>query len=277
LEEAERLLGRPLAGVQAVDFEVEIREEGALWVLTLATVERTSNQRRERVLQGASCEEVTSAAAVAVAMVVEASEPRSESMDGKPTPEAEAPSAVEPNTQPPRPRVSLAERPKVSAALSLSFGADAGSLPGVAPGGEAGVAIGSQRWQVMGVGALYLGGDRSANGKGVDASLGVFGLLGCARTAKGAVRPLLCAGAEAGWLSGTGLGVKNARTKGAFWVAARVEAGVAVPIGGSFSLVARAGGAVPFIRREFVIDSDVLVHQPKRLAGRLALGVEFAL
>jgi hypothetical protein len=41
--------------------------------------------------------------------------------------------------------------------------------------------------------------------------------------------------------------------------------------------VGRLGLAVPLNRRPFVIDSDVVVHEPKVLAGRLSLGVEFAL
>lgn len=75
-EEAERLPGRPLVEVETVDFEVSIaRADERDWSATLVTIAQRSHERRERVLRGTSCNEVTAAAAVALAMVVDASEP----------------------------------------------------------------------------------------------------------------------------------------------------------------------------------------------------------
>ena len=153
---------------------------------------------------------------------------------------------------------------------------DAGSLPGVSAGGQIGAGLRSDMWQLAGVGALYIGSVRQADDKGADLVLATGGLLGCVRAAGGSVRPLLCVGGEAGRLSGTGVGVKQPRTGGSLWVAARAEAGVALPVG-AFAILARLGAAIPLVRQKFVIDSDVLVYQPKVLAGRLSLGVEFAL
>ena len=284
VEEAERLLGRSLAGVQVVDFDVKItNDQEAGWTLTLATVDRRSGERRERTLNGASCSEVTSAAAVALAMVVEASDP-SPNPDDRVEPVSAPAQVAEPATNKPArvdPSAPLkkSEQPRrqLKPTLSLGFVGDAGSLPGAAPGGEIGAGLRNDTWQLAGLGALYVGSDRQADGKGADLVLATGGLLGCVRAADGPVRPLLCAGGEAGWLSGTGVGVKNPRTAGTLWAAARVEAGVSVPVGGAFAILARLGAAAPLVRRPFVIDSDVLVHQPKVLAGRLSLGVEFAL
>lgn len=281
LEEAERLLGRQLVGVKAVDFDVSITSDReAQWTLTLATVDRGSGERRERVLNGASCSEVTAAAAVALAMVVDASEP---STLDRTQPASDPEQVVEPkatdqaHTAPPSSNKSASEaRRRLGAAFSLSFAADIGSLPGVAPGAELGAALRSDNWQLAGLGALYLGSERQADGKGADLTLATGGALGCVRAASGPARPLLCAGGEAGWLAGTGTGVKNPRSAGAFWVAARVEAGLAVPVGRAFAVLGRLGAAVPLNRRHFVIDSDLVVHQPKLLAARLSLGVEFA-
>jgi hypothetical protein len=78
-EEAERLLGRPLRSIDSVDFEVLIEEgPGGPWSLTLVTIERKDGVRRERVLQGASCDEVAAAAAVALAMVIDAGQGKTE-------------------------------------------------------------------------------------------------------------------------------------------------------------------------------------------------------
>jgi hypothetical protein len=282
LEEAERLLGRSLGGVQAADFEINVANEGEQrWTLALTTTERRTGDRRQRVLTGKSCAEVTSTAAVALAMVVEASE-SSASDRTQPAvvqPKVDEPAASKPQRAAPNavePRARDARR-KLGVALSASFAGDTGSLPGVAPGAELGAAVRSGFWQVAGFGALYVGNDRQENGRGADLTLGLGGVLACARAESGRVRPLLCAGGEVGWLAGTGVGVKNPHTGGALWVAARIEAGLSVPLGPSFAVLGRFGAAVPLERRQFVIDGDVVVHEPKALAGRLFLGVEFAL
>ena len=62
-------LGRPLASVTGVDFEVTLaRAPAAAWKLRLDTID--GSERRSRELTADSCVELADAAAVAIAMTV---------------------------------------------------------------------------------------------------------------------------------------------------------------------------------------------------------------
>ena len=73
--QVERLIGRSLRDVAAVDFEVSVQHVAGRptpWTLVVRTlVPDTAIEPRTRELNGASCAEVTDAAAVAIAMVVQ--------------------------------------------------------------------------------------------------------------------------------------------------------------------------------------------------------------
>jgi hypothetical protein len=280
VEEAERLLGRPLASVNRVDFEVVIgRNADQSWSLQLTTVDRQTQERRERLLTAASCNEAISAAAVAMAMVVNASEPEP---TPEPTPDQDA-RVVAPPAAPRRSQPAVVARPtppakRWSGALSLGLAGDAGSLPGVAPGAELGASLRYGALQLALLGAFYAGAERHVEGdKGAELQLAIAGLLVCGRWSLGATKALVCGGSEAGWLTGTGIGLKDPRSDGFFWWAPRAEFGASWPIGGPLSLLGRAGVALPRVRREFVVDGDLFVHRPSALAARLLLGLELSL
>jgi hypothetical protein len=285
LEETERLLGSPLHDVDTLDFEVSIAQDGPQrWALKLTTVDRRTRERRARSLSGASCDEVMSAAAVAMAMVVNATTPgptgESAPEGGPETPAPAVPASLPPPDKSSPARVARpAPRPqRFSGAVALGATVDAGSLPGISPGAELAASLRRGTLQVILLGALYLGGDHVVQGeKGARFELGVAGLLGCGRWSWGPGRGFFCVGGELGQLKGTGVGLKSPRTDETFWWAPRAEAGLAWPLGARWSVSGRAGLVLPQTRPEFVVDRDLFVHRPGRFVGRLQLGMELSL
>ena len=66
--QVESIVGRPLAAVEALDFEVTVSRADDAWRLELVTEEHGAKGRRS--LSGQSCGEVTNAAAVLIAMAI---------------------------------------------------------------------------------------------------------------------------------------------------------------------------------------------------------------
>src|SRR4051794_14884575 len=65
VEQVETLLGRPLASVDGVDFDVAIaRSAPPRWRLLLTTIDRSAGERRTRQIDGVGCSELSEAAAV---------------------------------------------------------------------------------------------------------------------------------------------------------------------------------------------------------------------
>jgi hypothetical protein len=153
-EEAERLLGRSLAEIQAVDFEVNVARAGERdWSATLVTISQPSHERRERVLRGTSCNEVTAAAGVALAMVVDASEQKPHTEEAPAAEPVNHPEETPPVVGPPpaatqraRAIPPLAPPPRLGAAFSVGLVGDVGSLPAVAPGGEGAASLRYGSW-----------------------------------------------------------------------------------------------------------------------------------
>lgn len=276
-EEAERLLGHTIKEVSSVDFEVAVTaSDERSWTLHLVTLSRANHERRERLLTGTSCDEVVAAAAVAMAMVVNGSEPEA------PTPPlVEPPVAPAPViTRPPAPSASAkpprgAEPRPISVAFSVVLLGDRGSLPGLSLGGEVDASLRSRAWLLTALGAVWAGSREINGGNGADFQLAVGGLLGCGRWGAGQTKATACVGAEAGQLSGTGFGVRNPRSDGFFWWAPRADAGVTWAVWGPLSVFGRFGVALPRVRREFVVD-DAFVYRPSALVVRGALGLELS-
>lgn len=257
VEEAERLLGRSLQEVDSVDFELDVsKASDGSWLLRLVTASRATQERRERLLSGASCDEVAAAAAVAMAMVVNSSEADASVATQREPARGEAVATAVPALEQNPPHRAAATTPRVPAApavatsLSAAVTSDVGSLPGFSWGVEGAASARTGVWQVTALGAQFAGARELGAGKGADFDLAFGGLLGCGRLGGGATHGLLCAGAEVGRMSGTGVGVRNPRSDSVFWWAPRVDAGVARQVGGRFAAFGRVGLASPQERRE---------------------------
>jgi hypothetical protein len=284
LEEAERLLGQPLAAFGALDFDVRITATDGKWQLKLGTVDRATGERRERVLEGKSCGEVTSAAAVAMAMVIDskqasAPEPAAELTPGEPArPDGEAPSRARAKPQakeeaargvpsPPRP---------LRWSLELAGLADLGAFPELGVGAMAAGVAGYGSLRLMALGGVLVSSHEQTAGQSADFSLVTGGLLACAQRTVGPALAWLCAGAEMGRLSGAGVGVRNPRTGESLWWGPRTDVGAAFPLGETLRLLGQVTVMAPQIRPTFVLD-QAFVYRPAALTGRLALGIELGL
>jgi hypothetical protein len=275
-EQAEGLLGRPLASVGGIDFEVDIASGArGVWRLRVDTVARSDGSRRTREIVGRSCAELVDAAAVAIALSVKASVAGGESRPAtEPIAKREPPPAP---TSPSSP-ASVKRPPPRGASAALGLVADAGALPGLAlgPALEGSLRIGGLL-VVAQAGLLPSEatiGTMGTNQIGGDFTL-IFGaLLGCALTELKRITVAGCAGGELGRISGRGVGVTDPRLGAALWIAGRAELGVGIPIAARLTLLVRVGAALPASRPTFVVNGAVPVHRASAVTFRSLLGIE---
>lgn len=284
-EQVRGLTGRALEDVDGVEFELDVARAGDGWKLVLRTRRTDEQGPRIRELSGASCGEVTDAAAVAIAMAVN-EQALGEAPPSIPEVAAETPSSLPTRTSArpssARPAALVApERssvPAFSAAALLHGALDVGALPNPAPGVELGFSVGSSRVQGALVGSAFAPQKaRLDNGKGGEFRLLVAGALGCAQRFFGRVRGSGCVGLELGQISGEGVGVQRSQFGTRLWAAFRSEMGVSGAVAPGFSLVARVAALAPLARPEFVVDGAERVHRPSWVAGRALVGMEFQL
>jgi hypothetical protein len=285
LEETERLLGRPLAAFEALDFDVRITEIDGKWRLKLGTVERETGDRRERVLEGKSCGEVTSAAAVAMAMVIDSRQASAPEAEAEPT-LAEPARAGGEATAPPTPARPEAKEEDALRAPSpvrqlrwsvvLAGLADLGGFPEPGMGAMAAGAATYGALRLMALGSVLVNSHDQAAGRGADFTLVTGGLLACAQRTLLPALAWVCGGAELGRLSGAGVGVRNSRTGGSLWWGPRADVGASFSLGERLMLLAQVSVIIPQIRPSFELDRD-FVYRPAALTGRLALGLELGL
>ena len=212
VDEVEQIIGRPLASIPGVAFQVEITHAGLrTWRLRLDTEDTDhaapsggsadaaastgAPPRATRELTGASCGELASAAAVAIALSIQNAEAEKSSPAApEPPPTApEAPAAVAV-----RPAVDVAPPPlRVSAAL-LAVG-DSGALPHVAAGGELNVALQRGRFGAVALVSGFPPQQTSVTPlTGGQFTLVFGGLLACANRPRTSATAQICAGGELG-------------------------------------------------------------------------------
>lgn len=266
------LLGRPLASVTGVDFEVTLaRGPAPEWKLRLDTIDAADagHERRSRELTADSCAELTDAAAVAIAMTVRARPP------------APAPTPSSSSSPPPSalPTVVTGPRASPAAPVTLAGGlavvGDGGALPDPGIGVELGASL-RHRWlRATVAGTLFASQVTRATGTtGGEFRLMFVSAQACFTQPVRRTLLLACAGYELGRLSAEGVGVFGPQLGSARWQAPRAELGLSIPVASRVALVARGGVAVPLSRTQFVIEGATPVHRPGSVAVRLALGAE---
>jgi hypothetical protein len=284
-EEVERLVGRPLSEVEAIDFHVEIRENGREWRVVVESVTRAEpRDSRARELKGASCAEVADAAAVAMAMAIHATEaPEAEPEVATPASTAAAAPAVNSDQTAPPVSAEPSHRASARAARSVTFGAglygalDAGALPQVTPGGELDAWVGVGALRVAALGAWFVPQEkRLADGTGGHFELVFGGVLLCAERPLGQFALRACGGGEFGQLSARGIGVAQSHSVDSPWRAARAEIITALALAGPLRGAAAIGASVPFVRRDFVLNQAEPVYQPASVGGRGWIGLELS-
>ena len=283
-EQVESMTGRPLATISIADFELQVAHTDAnQWQVELKTRLRDGAES-SRSIVGAGCAEVTDAAAVAIALAVGPQESAPAPVEsGQPAPRV-AFSAPAPTTQTP---TQPTDRSSLEWALGLGGTLDSSSTPNPAVGGALRLAMSwrptpnsqaSLRFELEG--ALYAPTEiTNLRGQGGQFRLGYVAPLVCGARPLRATALLACVGYELGQLSGEGAGsaVTDSRRRGTFWSAARAEVGILVPIGAAVHVTGRLGAALPFVRREFVLDGSNVVFQPAAFSARGQIGFELLL
>jgi hypothetical protein len=279
-EQIESMAQRPLTSVPEVDFELtpERLESGA-FQLQLTTLNRATGARETRVMQGATCAEVTDAAAVAIALAVGSAPDDAPRVPAKEPDRAttEPVPAGRPNALPPAAPDSKPSPPaRWQAGLGATF--DSAVTPHPVLGGALFISFrqGALRAEVE-AGALAPSSKRDSGGRG-----GTFQLLyvaprGCAEAGVGKSVAALCLAYELGNLSAEGEGVERPYSRSTFWHAVRPELGLAWPPARGFWLFGRAGAVLALARHTFVLDEPETVHRPPLLSFRAAVGLELEL
>ncbi len=281
------MTGRPLASIEIADFELRVKSLAPeRWSLQLTTLRRADGARSTREIHGASCVEVTDAAAVAIALAIGPSpehskiEPKSGLNHDQPAPaELTGPPLAKPAPAPAHGSlewlVGVAGALDSSATPSLALGASVHFGLSWLPTDKSQTRL---RFELQG--ALYAPTETdSVNGQAGKFQLFYAAPLVCGVKPLGGTALLACAGYELGRLSGEGIGyaVTSPHPSNTFWSAARAELGLLVPLTRSLRFVGRAGVAIPLVRREFVLDSPEVVFRPAPLTARIALGIELSL
>lgn len=274
-EQVDALLGRPVASVEGLDFDVEITERPERrWRLRLATVDRADGTKRWREIDGSGCSQLTDAAAVAIAMSIQSSAAAEPTTGGAP-----AAGPAEPVKVAAEPAVVEAP-PVMQFPITVAALADAGSLPHVGWGLGLGAGMGRGRWLMAGQGAFLFSPEARATGSdgGGRFRLIVGGVLACLNRGLGPVAVLACAGAEAGVVQAEGIGINRPRSQNVVWGAGLLELGLVRRLNAALSLFVRAGAAVPWTRPTFTINHETLaLYRPEVVSGRLTVGAMFDL
>ena len=164
--------------------------------------------------------------------------------------------------------------PRVRWLVRASLIGDIGSLPAATFGPSLAVGVEAGAWRVE---ARF--GFGVPQRTELDARGGEFALFTTGVTACGLARPATiavggCGGVELGSLGGVAYGVTQPSSGAAPWIAATFGAMARLSLGARVGLVAELGGAVPLVRRRYVIDGLGAVFVAEPLVARGALGVE---
>ena len=267
---------QPLAAVGDVDFSVHLeRDSAGPWRLVLRTRERRNGSESVRELSTASCEEAKDAAAVAIAMAIEAR--RHAPVEA---------AKVQPVERPPVKRKVAVEPPPTAAdatgglrlALAAGLAVDAGTLPALAPGPDLEFALDASGLRLIAVISWFPAQTArlSDGASAADIDLMLAGLLACAGPSVRSLRFLGCAGLELGRMTATSIGVRPRVRDASFVYAPRAELGVSWPDSDAVRIWIRAGGVLPLPRNWYTVNGE-RVHRPGVVGLRATIGVELHL
>lgn len=266
-DQVDGLLGRPVAEVQGLDFDVDIRErpDGG-WRLRLVTIGRADGAKRSREIDGAGCAQLADAAAVAIAMSIQSNIARERAAN---TAGGSAP--------PDPPVVAVAPRQAAPQGVQLSLGigpvADVGALPHPSFGVGLGAALAGRRLVVIGEGSLFVSPEaRLPDNSGGSFRLLVGAILACFAERLGPTGILVCGGGEAGVVQAEGVGVNRPRLQNVAWEAGRLEVGLTRRLSDTLSLFIRGGVAIPWSRPTFTINDKLAVHHSDVMTVRIMVG-----
>jgi hypothetical protein len=261
--------------VQGPAFAVQVRQDARSFHARLEISAAGSNPSGLRQLEAASCEELTDALALAIALALGSS--AQEAMTPAP---AEPPGPAEP---PSDGHAALASSEASPAALHAALGAaliaDTGSLPAAGFGTEIGLRLAGSLLELHARGLLLPAREASidsSDSSSPGAELGLLAgvMLGCVPLSHGVVDLAACAGAEIGQLSGRGTRVASPHERHSLWSAARLDLAARKLLPGvPLALELGFSAAAPLLRDDFILKDIGTVHRPANVVGRAGLGL----
>lgn len=288
--ELRRLLDASPAGVRV---QVTVASAQGGWVLE-ADFEGGDGLQGTRRFEASTCETVSDAAALAIALAVDPTvlEQLEEPMEPDEPDEPEAPVAIpEPEAVAPpaagTPPTSEREAPAPPAsptpprrlwgALSLRGSVDAGALPGPGGGVSLGATLGVDVLRVEVVGGYrFATSTDSTRDPSISAEFTAWSIGARALWAPsvGPVEFPLGAGIEAGQIAGEGVGLPGLRREARVWVAPEAIAGVHWWFSPHVAVLARAVLGVPLYRPSFSVEGLETLHQVGAVQIRGVFGFE---
>ena len=282
-DQIESMIRGPLADAAVADFRIDVRaiQPGGTYLLRLGIHPRSGEASAERVIEGASCADVTDAAAVAIALTIGTPDDQQLPSPALASETTNHRAPVPTGAASPRPRAlrSPESEPRTLKWLLAVGGAlDSSASPKPVFGGSARLALVAVRVRLEVEGTAFaVSTVENAQGQGGDFRLMYGASLGCFIATPAEPKAVVCLGYEVGQLLAEGRGVKVAHDEAQLWHAARGEFGVSWSLSTSWALGARLGGAVAFRRPRFVLDNPEAIHRPASVTLRSWLGVELAL
>jgi hypothetical protein len=295
----ERALGVALERASRLEFEVkaEVSSSVASARLRVVTPNAVGAEpadgaavAKERVFVAPDCSKLVDTLAVAITLAIASAAPAgSESEPGA----AASPSiAVAPPAKPP-PAATAPPTPDeldeldpvdgdggVRPSVLFALVGDSGSLPSPAVGAALGLELDVAPIAVRALGTMLFeqrvhlsspDGDAAAD---LRSTFGTLQACANALTASSSLSLPICAGADAGLLSGSGVSISRPQRASAAWFAPRADAGVLWDIPSTrLRLDVLLTAAAPLIRDEFVVHGIGAVHRASRVVGRAAMGL----
>jgi hypothetical protein len=243
-----------------------IRRDGDDWQLTLEVLD--GGERKSRLIAASSCEDLAEAAAVAIALALDAgAAERGDAANGDMRMEDTA--SVE---GPALPAPAFAARFLAHAVL------DTGSLPKAAlgVGAELRADLPFASFGLYGVILPEQSTDVSAGGS-LDFRLWLAGARACRQVLRNAVEGAACLGLDAGVLSAAGSGLALSRQVNELWLAPNAGFELGARLSQQLAVLARTEAAFPLVRRPYVINDSQRIHRPPVLAPRVFVGLSWAL
>jgi hypothetical protein len=235
---------------------------------TADLVLRSGGDEHARSLEGPTCESVSEASALVIALAI-----HSAALAPRPVASAPASNDAQRDRASGAPHEDRSRGPLVAAAII----GDIGSLPGPDFGGEiaVGLPLFGIRWEpFVAYFATKSGTVDTYNSMGADFALAVAGLRGCYPLVRGAIGLFPCAGGGLEWIRADGFGSRVPGHASSLGGTLRVGAIVSHALSDIVAPRVELEAVVPLWRPEFVVNGAGTVYIEPRVAIRGALGLE---
>lgn len=267
----ERLTGHA-AIVPTIPVGIRVTQVGhGLWRARISVEHPGNVAPREREIEGETCNDLTEAVSVIVALAI------ATPVDSASLSPPENTGLERVRERPPKPTSTESSMETGFTALA---GIDFASLPAPAPGATVTVfvAFGKNRIEVTGgAWATERASVMTASGSTVGGDIGLIaaGARYCRSVIAGSIEVAPCGGIEAGAMHGLGFSGDNSLTTGALpWIAPQVSALGLYHLWHNVAVAVSVDALVPVMRWSFRIDRMGEVFRPPPVTGRAFIGFQ---